>query len=145
MFRIIAIGLIINLFIISSFGKDIKSKKKKAIKLPSIELSDEPAVIINGKKITIGQVIELAIEKNHDIVSGKYDVAMADSMNEMFQKKYSPFIAASAGAKSGSRRPFSPARDGREIPRGRAGRGGGKVQGGRARGPVRKSGQGSRG
>ncbi len=101
MLRITIIGLIINLFIISSYGKNIKPEKKKENKNPlsMIEIGDEPAIVINGVRITIGQAIVQAIEKNHDLLSGAYDVAMTDSMYKQFQKKYSIFLNSDVGLK----------------------------------------------
>ncbi len=65
-----------------------------------IELADEAAVIIGGYRITLSEAIKKAIESNHDILSGKYDVAMADSDYKKFQSKYSPYFNAEGGITS---------------------------------------------
>ncbi len=69
------------------------------IKPIPVELADEPAVVLGGFRITIGDAIKKAIEQNFDILSGSYDVAMTDSQYEQFQKKYSIFLNGSLGAK----------------------------------------------
>lgn len=65
-----------------------------------IEIADEAAVIIGGYKITLSEAIKKAIESNHDILSGKYDVAMTDTDYQKFQAKYSPYFNAEGGISS---------------------------------------------
>lgn len=65
-----------------------------------IELADEAAVIIGGYRITISEAIRKAIESNHDILSGKYDVAMTDTDYQKFQSKYSAYFNAEGGISS---------------------------------------------
>jgi len=74
---------------------DIKSSKPI-----EIELADEAAVIIGGYRITISEAIKKAIESNHDILSGKYDVAMTDTDYQKFQSKYSAYFNAEGGISS---------------------------------------------
>ncbi len=62
-----------------------------------VQLADEPAVIIGGVKITLGEAIKQAIKQNYDILGGSYDVAMADTYYQQFQKKYSIFLNAETG------------------------------------------------
>jgi len=62
-----------------------------------VQLADEPAVIIGGVKITLGDAIKQAIKQNYDILGGSYDVAMADTYYQQFQKKYSIFLNAETG------------------------------------------------
>ncbi|MFC1670655.1 TolC family protein [Spirochaetota bacterium] len=64
-----------------------------------IELANEPAIMIGGLRITLGSAIRRAIESNHDILSGSYDVAMTDSMYKKFLNKYSISLNGSTGFK----------------------------------------------
>ncbi|HRZ25989.1 MAG TPA: TolC family protein [Spirochaetota bacterium] len=70
------------------------------IKPVEIELADEPAVVIGGVEFTVGDAIRYAIEKNHTIISGAYDVAMADTDAQSLRSKYSPVIIGEAGGKN---------------------------------------------
>ena len=60
----------------------------------SVEISDEAAVIIDGKKITLSEAIVKAIELNPDIYISKYEAAMADTDSLKYNAKYSPFVNA---------------------------------------------------
>lgn len=73
--------------------------KKRENSKVTVIIEDEPAVVIGGFKITLGQAIRQAIEQNHVILSGKYDAAMTDSLYQSFQKKYSVFLNAGSGIK----------------------------------------------
>ncbi|MCP4136654.1 MAG: TolC family protein [bacterium] len=80
-------------------------KKAKADKKPargsavSVELSEDAAVVLAGQEFTLGEAIKFALDRNHEILAGKYDVAMADSLYRKFQKKYSIFLQGDVGAK----------------------------------------------
>ncbi len=76
-------------------NEDIKSTRPI-----EIELADEAAVIIGGYRITLSEAIRKAIESNHDILSGKYDVAMTDTDFQKFQAKYSAYFNAEGGVTS---------------------------------------------
>ncbi len=76
---------------------DNTKENSNGIKPVQIELADEAAIVISGVRITIADAIKTAIEKNHDILSGKYDVAMTDSNYRKYQTKYSTFLSAEAG------------------------------------------------
>ncbi|MCL1833680.1 MAG: TolC family protein [Leptospirales bacterium] len=65
-----------------------------------IELSDEAGIIIGEYRLTLSEAIRRAIESNHDILTGKYDVAMADTNYQKFLSKYSPYLNASGGISS---------------------------------------------
>ncbi len=98
MYRIFISFIILIMFLGPTFAQSNNGIKKKQSHNPiGIELSDKPAVILDGKRIDLDDAIRLAIEQNQDIISGKYDVAMADSRFESFKKKYSPFLSASGG------------------------------------------------
>lgn len=58
----------------------------------NVELSENAAFSITGKKVTLGDAIRLVLEQNRDTLSGAYDVAMTDSMYRKFQAKYSPYL-----------------------------------------------------
>ena len=62
-----------------------------------IAFGNEAGVYLEGKKLSLGDAIRLAIESNYDILSGAYDLAMLDSEFRMTQKRYSPFLSAEAG------------------------------------------------
>jgi len=65
--------------------------------LINIELADEPAVILGGAVISIGDAIKMAIKNNYDILSGAYDAAMTDTAYRQLQKKYSLYFNADGG------------------------------------------------
>ncbi len=65
----------------------------------TVEYAEEPAVVIGGVKISLGDAIKQAVENNHDILSGSYDVAMTDTQYEKLQKKYALTLNADAGYK----------------------------------------------
>jgi len=77
-------------------NNDLRIKNKPI----EIELADEAAIIIGGYRITLSAAIKKAIESNHDILAGKYDVAMSDTYYEQFQSKYSAYFSASGGMSS---------------------------------------------
>ncbi len=58
----------------------------------NVELSNNAAFSLAGKKVTLGDAIRLVLEQNRDTLSGAYDVAMTDSMSRKFQAKYSPYL-----------------------------------------------------
>ncbi len=62
-----------------------------------VELADEPAIIIGSMKVTLSDAIKTAIEKNHDLLSGAYDLAMSDSDYSKYLSKYSAFFQAEGG------------------------------------------------
>lgn len=80
-------------------GQDTETSKENSnsIRPVQIEVADEAAIVIGGVRITIADAIKTAIEKNHDVLSGKYDVAMTDSNYRKYQTKYSTFLSAEAG------------------------------------------------
>ena len=63
----------------------------------NIELADEPAVVLGGMTISVGDAIKMAIKNNYSILSGAYDVAMADSLHQQLQKKYAWYLNADGG------------------------------------------------
>ena len=65
-----------------------------------IELADEPGILIGTYRLTLSEAIKRAIESNHDILTGKYEVAMADTYYQKFLAKYSPYFSASGGISS---------------------------------------------
>ncbi len=84
----------------SANGEDKKNDKNSGLNPIKIELADEAAVIIGGVRITLSEAIRVAIEKNHTILSGKYDVAMTDTLLKQYNTKYSTFLMAEGGYKS---------------------------------------------
>ncbi len=99
----VTVAAILSIILLSSRAypednKNVPDKMKEKAEI-SVIIENEPAVIIGGFKITLGQAIRQAIEQNHDILSGKYDVAMTDSLYRTFQKKYSVFLNAGTGIK----------------------------------------------
>jgi len=69
------------------------------IKPLPVKLADEPAILIKGKMIKIGEIVRWAVENNHDVIAGSYDAAMTYSLYEKFQKKYSTFLSTGLGSK----------------------------------------------
>jgi len=65
-----------------------------------IELADEAGILIGTYRLTLSEAIRRAIESNHDILTGKYDVAMTDTYYQKFLAKYSPYFSASGGISS---------------------------------------------
>ncbi len=84
----------------SSMGFSQENVSKISNKPIDIELSDEAAIVIGGFRITLAEAIKKAIENNHDILSGKYDVAMSDTYYEKFQSKYTTYFSAGGGVSS---------------------------------------------
>lgn len=66
----------------------------------TVEISDESAVIIDGHRYTLAEIIEAAIELNPDIYITRYDAAMSDTNRMRFNAKYSPFLNAETGVSS---------------------------------------------
>jgi len=89
--------VIVILLLTITAGWTQENNNKTSNKPIEIELADEAAIIIGGYRITLSEAIKKAIDNNHDILSGKYDVAMSDTEYEKFQKKYSTYFNASGG------------------------------------------------
>lgn len=70
----------------------------------NIRLADEAAIVIDGQTVTIGDAIRMALDRNSDILAGKYELAMADSNYRKYDGKYSPYIGASV---SGSMKKYN--------------------------------------
>jgi len=79
--------------------KGIKKEKGSPVKTIKIKLSDHVAFIVMGQKVPIGAAIRMVLERNRNILSGSYDVAMTDSLYKKFQKKYAAFINLQGGYK----------------------------------------------
>ena len=81
--------------------QEVEKISEEEKKYPPIKVlyANEPAIIMDGIQITIGEAIRTAIQRNHDIITGSYEVAMASSDYEKFQKKYSTFLAADSSLK----------------------------------------------
>jgi len=62
-----------------------------------IELSDQPALVLGGMRITLGQAIEWAVKQNFDMLSTSYDLAMVDTQYNQFLKKFAPALSLEAG------------------------------------------------
>lgn len=58
----------------------------------NVEIADEPAVILDGSRLTISDAIKKAIEANPDMYMSRYDAAMADTDYMKFNAQYSPFL-----------------------------------------------------
>ncbi|HNX60325.1 MAG TPA: hypothetical protein PKK43_14580, partial [Spirochaetota bacterium] len=52
---------------------------------------------IKGGKLTLEQAIQLALERNHDLLSTRLDAAMSDSQSLQYQAKYDIYLNAAAG------------------------------------------------
>jgi len=91
----VAALLVLSVFIIQAANGQEKSGSD--IRPIEIETADEAAIIIGGIRFTLSDAIRTAIEKNHDILSGKYDVAMTDTYTKQYDTKYSPFFIAEGG------------------------------------------------
>ncbi|HOO70820.1 MAG TPA: TolC family protein [Spirochaetota bacterium] len=93
---ILALMLGLVLFI----GSRPARSENSEIRPVDIKLAEQPAVIIGGLEFSIGDAIRYAIEKNHTIIAGAYDVAMADTDFQSFASNYSPVIIGEAGGKN---------------------------------------------
>ena len=87
------------ILVIFTFSSTQAQHKNGDIQPVDIELADEPAVIIGGYRLSIGDAIRYAIEKNYTIISGAYDVAMTDSDYQSFKTEFSPVIIGEGGGK----------------------------------------------
>jgi len=65
-----------------------------------VEISDEAAIIVDDRRITLSEAIKIAIELNPDIYIAKYDAAMSDTAHMKFNAKYSPVFNAEGGYSS---------------------------------------------
>ncbi len=65
-----------------------------------VEISGETAVIIDGEKYTLPEMIVKAIELNPDIYIARYNAAMSDTGEKQFNTKFSPVLNASGGVSS---------------------------------------------
>lgn len=81
----------------NSQDNDKAKENSNEIRPVQIEVADEAAIVIGGVKVTIADAIKIAIDNNHDILSGKYDVAMADSDYKRYQTNYSTMLSGEAG------------------------------------------------
>ncbi len=66
----------------------------------TVEISDESAVIIDGQRYTLAEIIEKSIELNPDINIARYNAAMSDTDRMKFDSKYSLYLNAEAGVSS---------------------------------------------
>jgi outer membrane protein TolC len=66
----------------------------------TVEISDESAVIIDGQRYTLAEIIEKSIELNPDINIVRYNAAMSDTDRMKFDSKYSLYLNAEAGVSS---------------------------------------------
>ena len=98
LFRFIFIMCIIIVDLVYAKPKNQVNQRSR-INPVNVELSDQAAVILGGKKIKLGDAIRIAIEQNHDIITGSYDVAMTDSAYQRYLNKYSPLINFEGGSK----------------------------------------------
>lgn len=69
-----------------------------------VELASEPAIVIEGKHLTISEAIKKALDLNPDIYIEKYNALMADTSKMKFDSMYSP-IANLGVSKSSSEYP----------------------------------------
>jgi len=65
-----------------------------------IEISDEAAIVMDGRRITLSEAIKSAIELNPDIYIARYDAAMADTAQKKFDARYSTVFNAEGGYSS---------------------------------------------
>jgi len=94
--------IVLTVFFFDAYALKAQEKEGRNgnnMKPATVELADEPAVVIGGVRITLAQAIRQAIQQNYDILAGSYDVAMSDTYYEQFQKKYSIFLNAEGGYK----------------------------------------------
>jgi outer membrane protein TolC len=65
-----------------------------------VEISDEAAIIVDGRRITLSEAIRKAIEINPDIYIEKYNAAMSDTNEMQYNAKYSTLFSAQGGVSS---------------------------------------------
>lgn len=65
-----------------------------------IEISDEAAIVIDDRRITLSEAIKSAIELNPDIYIARYDAAMGDTALQKFDARYSTVFNAEGGYSS---------------------------------------------
>ncbi|MFH1729927.1 MAG: TolC family protein [Pseudomonadota bacterium] len=90
---------IIVILIFNLSANELVDKHKINLSKIDIKIEDEPAILLGGQKITIGDAIKKAIEMNLDIIQGSYDVAMTDTMIQELKQKYAPYLISKAGTK----------------------------------------------
>lgn len=86
--------------IYSQNNKSVTNKKQKVqrIKPLSVKLANRVAFELNGKQVSLGEIIKIILEKNLDSKITSLDAAMSDSASKKYQKKYSPYLSAEGGA-----------------------------------------------
>jgi outer membrane protein TolC len=96
-----SIAIAVFVLLVNNLYAQEKNDKRQLIKVKpiAIELSDNAAFFIAGKKITLGEAIKMVLEQNRDTLTGSYDVAMTDSLYRKYQKKYSPTIDLKGGTR----------------------------------------------
>lgn len=64
----------------------------------TIEIGEEPALVMGTMKVTLSNAIDWAVKHNFDMLSVSYEMAMLDTMYQQFQKKFAPVLSAEGGA-----------------------------------------------
>jgi outer membrane protein TolC len=64
-----------------------------------VKVGPEAAAILGDQTITLASAIRHVVEQNRDVLSGAYDVAMADTLLKQFLGQYAWFFSAKAGYK----------------------------------------------
>ncbi len=66
----------------------------------TVEISSEAAVIFDGQRYTLSEMIKNAIERNPEIYIARYNAAMSDTDKMRFDAKYSTVFNAEGGVSS---------------------------------------------
>ena len=66
----------------------------------AVEISDEAAIILDGQRYSLSEMIKKSIELNPDIYITRYSAAMADTGLKKFDSKYSALFNASGSVSS---------------------------------------------
>jgi outer membrane protein TolC len=89
---------ILVLFIsISLSGALLAQEVKKDEAAKSESKKDVPVFAEKGQKLTVPQIVKLALERNSDLLSARLDATTSDSAYQKFQSKYDIYFGADGG------------------------------------------------
>jgi hypothetical protein len=84
---------------ISLSGVLLAQDVKKDEAVNSESKKEVPQFAIKGQKLTVPQIIKLALERNSDLLSARLDATMSDTAYQKFQSKYDIYLGADGGVR----------------------------------------------
>lgn len=59
--------------------------------------SSQSSFVIDGEKVSMGDMIRMLLKNSYDLESQRYDASMSDSDYQKYQQKYAPYLSVEAG------------------------------------------------